>query len=129
MNHDDKVFEQRVRATLDSSVTQLNAETRNRLSALRYAAFEQKSFLSRWLTFNHWIPATAFAAFSVLAVTMILKTTHQEAPNQLALQDTDIVLEFLFSESGEAQDELDDPGFYVWLDEALIDEETLSDAG
>ncbi len=127
MKRDDEAFEQRVRTTLDSSVTSLNAETRSRLSALRTQAFERKPFLSRWLSLDNWIPATAFAACAVLTVAFILSPSQQEAPDQLALQDTDVVLELLFNE--DEQEELGDPDFYVWLDAMLLEEEDSINAG
>lgn len=127
MKHDEELFEQKVKDTLDSSITQLDGETRSRLSAMRHAAFEQQPSLSRWLTFDNWLPVTSFAAVGILAVTLVLNIQHQGASEKLGLQDTDIALELLLNENDEL--ELSDPDFYVWLDEALLDEDMANDAG
>lgn len=123
MKPDDDAFEQRVRATLDNSVTGLDADTRRRLSNIRREALERKPFLSRWAGFGHWVPATAFAAAAVLVVALLIRPSPQQGPELLAAADTEIVLELLTND-----DVSGDPDFYVWLDVALLDEETPSDA-
>jgi len=122
MKPDDDAFEQRVRATLDDSVTGLDADTRRRLSSIRQEAFERKPFLLRWAGFGHWVPATAFAAVAVLVVALMIRPS-QQSPELLAAADTDIALELLTND-----DVSGDPDFYVWLDVALLDEEMPSDA-
>ena len=123
MKPDDDAFEQRVRSTLDDSVTGLDMETRRRLNAIRIGAFERKPFLSRWLGFGHWIPATALAASAVLVVAMMIRPAQQQVPDLLAATDSEFALELLTND-----DVSGDPDFYVWLDVALLDEETPSDA-
>ena len=122
MKPDDDVFEQRVRTTLDNSVTGLDADTRRRLASIRNEAFERKPFLSRWAGFGHWVPATAFAAVAVLVVALMIRP-QQQGPDLLAAADTEFALELLTNDDVSA-----DPDFYVWLDVALLDEETPSDA-
>lgn len=127
MKHDDQSFEQRVRAALDEDVTNLDAATRSRLSAMRAAALERKPLLSRWLSLDNWVPATALAAGIIFAVVIAFAPSTSESPEQLALQDADMVLELLLNE--DSQDESGDPDFYVWLDAVLLEEEESGNAG
>lgn len=127
MNSKDEAFEHRAKAALDASVGRLDAGTRRHLVALRAHALEHKPFLSRWLSLDNWIPATAFAACAVLAVILIISPAQQKAPDQLALQDTDMVLELLLNE--DTREELVDPDFYVWLDAELLESEERKNAG
>ncbi|MBU1426091.1 MAG: hypothetical protein KKH12_13005 [Gammaproteobacteria bacterium] len=122
MKPDDDAFEDKVRATLDDSVGSLDAETRRRLAAMRREAFERKPFLSRWPGFGHWVPATAFAAVAVMVVVLLVSPAQQQAPDLLALTDTDVALELLAND-----DVPGDPDFYVWLD-TMLDEEIPSNA-
>lgn len=126
MRNDDKELEQRVRATLDDSVTHLDAATRARLSSMRAAALERKPLLPRWLSPNGWMPATALAAGIVFAVVIVFAPSVNESPGQLAMQDTDLALELLLNE--DSQDESGDPDFYVWLDAVLLEEEESGNA-
>ena len=118
MKTDDDAFEQKVRTTLDNSVTGLDADTRRRLASIRREAFERKPFLSRWLGFGHWVPATALAASAVLVVAMMIRPAQQQVPDLLAATDSEFALELLTND-----DVPGDPDFYVWLDAALLDEE------
>lgn len=122
MKTDDE-FEQRVRATLDNSVTSLDADTRRRLNTIRREAFERKPFFSHWTGFGHWVPATALAAGVVLIVALMVRPSQQPGPDLIAATDADVALELLTGD-----DISGDPDFYVWLDVALLDEETPSDA-
>lgn len=122
MKPDDDAFENRVRATLDDSVGSLDAETRRRLAGMRREAFERKPFLSRWPGFGHWVPATAFAAVAIMVVVLLVSPAQQQAPDLLALTDTDVALELLAND-----DVPGDPDFYVWLD-TMLDEEIPSNA-
>ncbi|GAB4117951.1 MAG: hypothetical protein Fur0026_06770 [Sideroxydans sp.] len=124
MKTDDDVFEQRVKTALDSSVAALDAGTRNQLSAMRREAIEHKPFLARWLTFGHWMPATAFAACAVLVAAVIFGPSLHQLPDPLALTDPEVALELLSNE-----EELGDPDFYMWLDAMLSDEEAANHAG
>ncbi len=128
MKPSDQDFEQRIKTSLENSVTHLDGETRQLFAAMRDAAFAKKSWLPHWLTFENWMPATALAVFSAVVIATLLITSTSEHPQQLALQDADVAMELLLGDSDGEQDELDDPAFYVWLDEALLDEETLNDA-
>ena len=138
MNREDQEFEQRARTALDSSVTALDADTRRRLAAGRARALEQKSFFARWIPVGNWVPATAFAAIAVLAVTLFVANRHPDAPvqvAQVAQSDSDAALELLLGnnsddeeddENGQAADT--DPDFFVVMD-AMMDEEDKQHAG
>jgi hypothetical protein len=127
MNRDDQEFEQRARTALDSSVTALDADTRRRLAAGRARALEQKSFLARWLPMGNWVPATAFAAIAVLAVTLFVANRQPDVPLQVAQSDSEFALELLLSEEDSA-DAVADPDFFVVMD-AMMDEEDAQHAG
>ena len=98
MSERDEGFEQRVRRTLNESVTALDADTRNRLAAGRVQALTRTSWLARWMPENAWMPATAVAAFAVLAITLTLGRQSPDATPQLAQADTEFALELLLSE-------------------------------
>jgi anti-sigma-K factor RskA len=127
MNREDQEFEQRARMALDSSVTTLDADTRRRLAAGRARALEQKSFFARWMSVGNWVPATAFAAVAVLAVTLFIANRHADAPAQVAQADSEFALELLLSEDDSA-DTVSDPDFFVVMD-AMMDEEDKQHAG
>jgi anti-sigma-K factor RskA len=127
MNREDQEFEQRARMALDSSVTTLDADTRRRLAAGRARALEQKSFFARWMSVGNWVPATAFAAVAVLAVTLFIANRHADAPAQVAQADSEFALELLLSEDDSA-DTVSDPDFFIVM-EAMMDEEDKQHAG
>lgn len=126
MSKEDQEFEQRVRTTLDSSVTSLDADTRSRLAAGRAQAFEHKSWLANWLPANNWVPATAFAAVAVLTVTLFVANRRPDAPVQIAQSDSEFALELLLSEDNT--DTESDPDFFIVMD-AMMDEEDAKNAG
>jgi hypothetical protein len=126
MNRQDDEFEQRVRTTLDSSVTALDADTRRRLAASRAQAFEHKSWLARWLPSNNWVPATAFAAIAVLTVTLFVVNWQPDAPVQMAQSDSEFALELLLSDDNA--DTVSDPDFFIVMD-AMMDDEDAKNAG
>jgi anti-sigma-K factor RskA len=124
----DQEFEQRVRTTLDSSVSALDAETRSRLAAARAQAFERKSWLARWLPAGNWIPATALAACAVLAVTLFVVNRQTDAPLQMAQADPDFALELLLGDD-DSTDTDADPDFYIQMEAMLLNEEDEQNAG
>ena len=126
MKPNDEEFEKRIRSALDSGIANLDAETRSRLSVMRHAALEQKPFLLRWISFDNWGPAAALATSVIIALVVFINPSFNKSPDQLALQDSDIVLELLLNE--EAQDESADPDFYVWLDAVMLEEEDPANA-
>lgn len=128
MKDKDEAFEQRVKMTLDASVTGLDVGTRSRLSAIRIESLNRKPLFC-WLPFENRIPATALAVFAVLAVILIASQPHHEAMDHLALHDADepiSMLELLLND--DDQEEIADPDFYVWMDAILLEDEVLENA-
>lgn len=107
MSERDEGFEQRVRATLNESVTALDADTRNRLAAGRARALTRTSWLTRWMPENAWMPATAVAALAVLAITLTLGRQTPDVTTQLAQIDAEFALELLLSEDDIAEMDAD----------------------
>lgn len=128
MNRQDEEFEQRVRTTLDSSVTGLDAETRSRLVAGRVRALEQKSWSARWLSVSNWIPTAALAACAVLAVTLSFVNRHADAPLQIAQADGEFALELLLGDEDGLEAEAD-PDFYIQMEAMMLFEEDEQNAG
>ncbi|MFH0933798.1 MAG: hypothetical protein V1879_01190 [Pseudomonadota bacterium] len=128
MNHDESEFEQRVRTTLDASVSGLDAETRSRLSAIRHEAVgSRKSRPFLGLGFDLRIPATVLAACAVLAVVLLVNPAPREGNELIALEDAEVALELLLGEG--MQEVPGDPDFYVWVDEILLEQEESEHAG
>lgn len=128
MNNEESEFEQRVRTTLDDSVSGLDAETRSRLAAIRHEAFSRsapKPFL--WLGVDFRIPATVLAACAVLAVVVFMNPAPREGGEQIVLEETEMALELFLGEG--MQEVPDDPDFYVWMDEILQAQEEPEHAG
>jgi hypothetical protein len=128
MSNQDEEFEQRVRTTLDNSVTVLDADTRSRLAAGRVQALENKSFFARWLPTGNWIPATAFAACAVLALTLFVVNRQPDSPLQVAQADPDFALELLLGDDDSQAAEAD-PDFYIQMEAMLLNDEDEKNAG
>jgi len=128
MNQEGKEFEQRVRTTLDSSVSGLDAETRSRLSAIRHQAVgRRKSRPFLGLGFDLRIPATVLAACAVLAVLLLVNPAPRGGGELIAQEDAELALELFLGEG--IQEVPGDPDFYVWMDEILLEQEESEHAG
>lgn len=116
---DEQHFEQRARKALDASVQGLDAATRSRLSAARYAALEPaaRPRSRQWLGFT----ATAFAASLVLALVIAVKPGSDSPHSPI---DTELAMEIALDDETS-----DDPDFYVWMDAVLLEEEGADHAG
>lgn len=111
-------LKERVKASLEESARNLDADTQQRLNAIRRAALNQPAkanwFKANWLKFNGWIPATVLVFCSVIAMLFILPS-HQ-TPNQATdLVEQTAMLELL--DNPDALDAMSDPDFYIWIDE------------
>jgi anti-sigma-K factor RskA len=135
LSKQDRDFEQRVRTTLDSGVASLDADTRSRLAASRIQAFERKSWTTRWLPSGNWIPATAFAACAVLAVTLFIANREPHTPTQIAQNDSDFALELLLGSTGEDEEDEENgqeaagPDFFIQMEAMMLHEEETQNAG
>lgn len=126
MKQQNREFEQRVKTTLESSVANLDIETRTRLAKSRARALGYKPWFKRWLPSGNWVTATAFAAVIVLVVTLSFALRRQDTPSaQIAQVDPDIALEILL---GDAQQADCDPDFYIAMD-AMMNDEDKKNAG
>lgn len=106
-----KDLESRIKASLDVSVEQLDADTLKRLNAARRSALNPPT-KARWLSANYWLPAASLAFCTVVGV-MLLLPMH--ASNPTSPMDHTAMLELM--ENPEELDVISDPGFYLWLDE------------
>jgi Protein of unknown function (DUF3619) len=109
-------LESRIKASLDASVQQLDADTLQRLNAARRAALNPPS-KARWLSAHYWLPAASLAFCTVVGV-MLLLPMHASNPSS-TLEHT-AMLELM--ENPEELDVISDPGFYLWLDEVGVSE-------
>lgn len=105
-------LEDRIKASLEDSARSLDADTQQRLNAIRRAALNQPAN-EKWLKLNGWIPATSLVFCSVIAMLIILPS-HQttqtgELPDQTAM------LELL--DNPDELEVLSDPDFLMWVDE------------
>ncbi len=105
-------LEDRIKASLNQSVDTLDAETRQRIHAIRRVALNQPSTAFKW---RSWLPAASIAFCSVIAMFVILPY-HQQVTN-VPLDQT-AMLELL--DNPEDLDTLSDPDFYMWVDELNV---------
>lgn len=125
-------FEDKVKASLNADLENLDADTRQQLVAARRKALNQstkKSWYKNWQQF--WLPAGSLALCSLLAVFIYVNpkpdNSHTNiANNQAAVETTDqlAALELLTEAdaSNGNSDETGDPDFYLWADEMLATE-------
>ncbi len=110
-------LEDRIKASLEESVNNLDADTQQRLNAIRRAALNQPAkenwFKPSWLKFNGWIPATSLVFCSVIALLIILPS-HQSTQTT-DLPDQTAMLELL--DNPDELDALSDPDFLMWVEE------------
>jgi hypothetical protein len=111
-----KELENRIKASLDASVEQLDADTLQRLNAARRSALNQPS-KARWLSAHYWLPAASLAFCTVVGVMLFLPMQTQTPSSAL---DHTAMLELM--ENPEELDVISDPGFYLWLDEVGANE-------
>lgn len=128
MSYQDQDFEQRVRRSLDSSVSALDPATRIRLAAARSQALQHKSWLQRWMPSNIWLPATAFAACAVLTVTLFLDIRQPGTPLHVAQTDADFALELLLSDDDIVLTETD-ADLTIQMEALLLLDEDEQNAG
>lgn len=121
MNTDQPSLEQRVRSTLDESVSGLDAETRSALTRMRSQALAQRR--SHWVPRSLWVPAAAFSLAAVLTLTMLARTPTDQPASWLAqAEDQTLILDMLVTDDGMGLES--DPAFYVWVEESLASEDT-----
>lgn len=117
MKDGNQRFEARARAVFDEGVERIDGRLRSRLTQARHAAVAELGRPTAWL--GGWVPGTAVAAASVLAVALWLQPggvgeSPVVAPAVAALADD---LDLLTA--GDDLDLLDeDFEFYAWATQA-----------
>lgn len=116
MSNHHQDFEQRIKASLDESAANVDANTRRKLAAIRRQAMAQEKPGFAWLQQHLWAPAAAVAFSAVLAFALYFHAMVDRPAEMLAMQeDQAAMLEMMTGD-----DELEaDPAFYVWVDEEL----------
>jgi hypothetical protein len=106
-------LEERAKTVLRDSAEQLDGATRSRLTRARHAALEatQRKPAARW-----WLPATAGAAATVLAVVITTQSPDVETPPEALAETVD---EFDILTAEDSLEFYRDVEFYAWLDEEL----------
>lgn len=126
MQHSDlenKILEDKIKAQLDASVQNIDADTRKRLADIRRQSLQtdtQTKAPTRWLTLSfmhqHWLSILAmFIATFMVALMLFLPSN---APSNQ--QDHLAVLEAL--NNAEDLEIISDPDFYLWANEVLLED-------
>ena len=78
-------FEQKVKASLNANIENLDANTRKQLTATRHKALNEstkKPWLKSWQQF--WLPAGSLALCSLLAVFILVSPIPTDSNNHIA---------------------------------------------
>lgn len=130
-------FEHKVKASLNADVSHLDADTREKLAAVRRKALQQPAKKS-WLNKYFWLPAGSLALCGLLAIFFLVNLNPQPSPanlanNQAQQQQSDALnsnqlaaLELL--DNADDLDDAIDPDFYLWADEVLAMEDKANAA-
>lgn len=108
-------LERRIKSSLNSSSQHLEADTKQRLQAIRREALNQpkKTVWSSLFNTSFWMPAASVTFCSIIAAMLFLpqlQNTKQTNP-----LDQTAMYELL--NDPETLDVLSDPDFYLWVDE------------
>lgn len=127
MTIDEKTFTDRIHAGLTASTNEIDAETQQRLYAIRRKALQQKpqqTWLQKLLQNNMvWAPVAGVAFCSVMAIMFILPAQQASSPAAISGEYTAM---FEVVESPEDLDTITDPDFYLWLDETKPSQNKLN---
>jgi hypothetical protein len=113
-------FEQKIKASLDSNLQQLDFDTRQQLAFRRQQALAKGT--NKWLQTNYWLPAGSLALCSLFAAIMIVNSSTNDS--QPVNHDQLAVFELL--DNAEELELMTDPDFYAWIDEALAEDEKIA---
>lgn len=125
-------FEQKVKASLNANVENLDANTREQLTTARRKALNQsakKTWLNSWQQF--WLPAGSLALCSLLAIFILVNPTpkdstshivNNQTESQMQEESSDQVVALELLNDTDDGDETSDPDFYLWADEVLASE-------
>lgn len=136
LNAEHSNFEAKAKASLEKSVQQINQQTRDdlaniRLKALSHQVADKTPYKFSWLTMSNLAPAGALSFCVFVALFFVYSPTNKhdvtspiaqqmQQSNQASQDDQVAILELLTDL--EALDTASDPGFYLWMDEALANE-------
>ena len=113
-------FEQKVKASLNSNLQQLDDDTRQQLASRRQQALSKST--NKWRQTNYWLPAGSLALCSLFAAIMVFNPSLNDA--QPENHDQLAVFEWL--DNAEELDVMTDPDFYAWIDETLAEDEKIA---
>jgi hypothetical protein len=111
-------FEQKVKASLDDSAANLDADTRKRLADIRRQALNTQTSQvkpARWLALSGWLPTTSLAFGVLLALFFVAQ--HKQQNGLESGQEQVAAFEML--NDADDLETLSDPDFYLWADEQL----------
>jgi Protein of unknown function (DUF3619) len=111
-------FEQKVKASLDDSAANLDADTRKRLADIRRQALNTQTSQvkpARWLALLGWLPTTSLAFGVLLALFFVAQ--HKQQNGLESGQEQVAAFEML--NDADDLETLSDPDFYLWADEQL----------
>ncbi len=112
-------FEQKVKASLDSNLQQIDFDTRQQLASRRQQALAKPT--NKWLQASYWMPAGSLALCSLFAAIMLFNPNSSDTPSN---HDQIAVFELL--DNAEELDVMTDPDFYAWIDETLAEDEKIA---
>lgn len=118
-------FEQKIKASLDESAANLDADTRKRLADIRRQALNTQTNHAkpaRWLALSHWLPSTSLAFGVLLALFFVAQHQQHNRTEFGAELGADQVAVFEMLNNTDDLDTLSDPDFYLWADEQLGNE-------
>ena len=124
---EQKVFEQKIKVTLDQSLNTLDAATRQQLVNSRRLALNQPH-QSKWLSISYLMPAGALAFCLMLGVFFVVNPGALNAPNslqQLAVKDhqgAEQVAMLDVLTNAEELEVMSDPAFLIWAEEESVKE-------
>lgn len=104
-------LEERIKSNLNNPSQSLDAETSQRLQAIRSEALNQPP-KQGWFSMRYWMPVTGLAFCSLIAGMLFFPSLSSN--NTGTLSQT-AMLELL--ESPDDLEIIADPAFYLWMDE------------
>lgn len=122
-------FEQKVKASLDSNLQELDFDTRQELANRRQKIlFKQTGNTpNKWLQASYWMPAGSLALCSLFAAIMLFNPSANSDKNSgIKPSNQDQLAVFEWLDNTEELDVITDPDFYAWIDETLADDEIAS---
>lgn len=106
-------LEEQIQSSLDNSLHDIDAETRQQLQTIRRDALKQPIH-GNWLRgFNQWAPIAGIAICCMLVISIWM--APMQSTNELPKMEQMAIVELM--ENPEDFDMLSDPSFYLWMDE------------